>query len=428
MLEILAMWNRWGTNELLSGIPRDITDKIIPYLHSEEIIPLTGPRRAGKSTVLYQLMDALETEKIPMQAMLHINFEEPKLTPYLNLEGLDELYSAYRTHVYPEGKTFLFLDEIQNVPLWERWVRARSETEDIKIFITGSSSKLMSRELASLLTGRHISFEVMPLSFREYLRFTGVTPPETLLPVAAKASIRHALNSYMLWGGFPKVVLAESEQRKRDILLEYFDDILFKDILLRHNIRDSMLLRHLVCHLLTQTGKLISFQRIANQFQVSNDLSVNYCNHAMEAYLVQYLPFYSIKASIRQRHPQKIHALDLGLRNSVSIAHSADEGHLIETLVYEELRRKFGEKIYYWKDKGEIDFVVLEGTQITHIYQVVQEGLDDEKIWTREIDSMEEAKQHFPKAERFLIAKELPKKARKLPFKIIPLWLFILEE
>ena len=109
MLDILHKWNRWGSNILFSGIIRDILTKILPYLHTEEVIPLTGPRRAGKSTVLYQIMDALEKQNVPQEAMLHINFEEPKLTSYLDLEGLDQLYECYRTNVYPKRKSlFIF--------------------------------------------------------------------------------------------------------------------------------------------------------------------------------------------------------------------------------------------------------------------------------------------------------------------------------
>ena len=134
MQEVLEKWNRWGTNPLDSGIERQILPDIQRYLHKKEIIVLKGPRRAGKSTILYQLMDILEKEGITQEAMLHVNFEEPKLTPYLNTNILDELYDWYREYVYPEGKAYIFLDEIQNVPDWERWVRARNKTEDINFF------------------------------------------------------------------------------------------------------------------------------------------------------------------------------------------------------------------------------------------------------------------------------------------------------
>src|ERR1700683_1798162 len=128
-IDTLLKWNRWGSNLLESGHKRHITAAIIPFLHTEEIVTLTGLRRAGKSTILYQVMDLLEGEGIPPKAMLHINFEEPALAPHLALDLLDSLYEIYRAQVYPTGKAYLFLDEIQNVPEWERWARARNETE-----------------------------------------------------------------------------------------------------------------------------------------------------------------------------------------------------------------------------------------------------------------------------------------------------------
>ncbi|MCE5317723.1 MAG: ATP-binding protein [Parachlamydia sp.] len=383
---------------------------------------MIGPRRAGKSTVLYQLMDELEKQGISQEAMLHINFEDPKLASNLTLDGVDSLFDTYRTLVYPSGKAYLFLDEIQNIPEWERWIQARVQTENVKIFITGSSAKLMSRELATLLTGRHLSFEILPLSFGEFLRFKQI--PRTRV---ASAPIKNALEEYLKWGSFPKVVLADTEQYKRDILLEYYDDILFKDIVVRHNIRDAMQLRSLVGHLMSQTGKLLSFQRLANIMQVSNDLSIHYCNYAEEAYLVEFLSFYSMKASIRQRHPHKIHALDLGLRNVVSFSQSEDSGRLIETAVYDALRRSYGDKLFYWQEEGEIDFIVQQGTEVTHVYQVVSDGLDDPDILNRECRSLHNAAKQFPKAECALIVKKLSKKMPKLPFKIILLWQFLLD-
>lgn len=425
-LDILYRWNRWGSNSLPSGIERHITSKILPYLHSSEIIVLIGPRRSGKSTILYQVMDFLGKEGIPRQAMLHLNFEEPKLIPLLNLKGLDEIYDSYRENIYPKGKAYLFLDEIQNIPEWERWLRARSQTEDIKIFVTGSSAKLMSREIATLLTGRHLTFEVSPLNFSEYLEFRKIPLPQKLLPVTASPTIRQALNDYQKWGGFPAVTLAKNDQHKQDILMEYFDDILYKDIVLRHSLRDPILLRNLAVHLLTNTGSLVSFQRVANVFQISSDAATNYCRYLQESFMLELLSFFSLKAAIRQRHPQKVHAVDLGLRNAVSLAHSIDEGHLIESLVYQALRRHYGENIFYWSGENEIDFVVREGNTITQIWQVVSEKLDDLEVSKREFKAIEEAKKKFPKAKVFLVAKTLPEKPLKWDVEIIPLWLALL--
>ncbi len=428
MIEILYKWNRWGENDLKSGIPRQITPHILPYLHTPEIIVLIGSRRSGKSTIFYQIMDALEQEGVPKQAMLHLNFEEPKLIPFLHLKGLDEIYEAYREHIFPEGKVFLFLDEIQNISEWERWVRARNQTEDIKIFITGSSAKLMSREIATVLTGRHLTFEISPLNFAEYLEFKQIPCPKHQLPMAAAAPIRKALNDYQEWGGFPAVALAQTSKHKERILIEYFDDILYKDIVLRHRLRDPVLLRNLAVHLLTQTGNLNSFQRLANTFQISTDAATSYCQYLQESFLIESVSFFSLKAAIRQRHPQKIYAIDLGLRNAISFAHSADDGRLVESLVYHHLRRLFGNHVFYWSEMHEIDFLIREGNTITQIWQVVSEKLDDPKVFKREIQAIEEAKKIFPKAEAFLVAKTLPEQLSNLPCKIIPLWLLLLKQ
>ena len=204
MLEILNQWNRWGAAQLKSGYAREITTKITPFINTNEIVALIGLRRAGKTTVLYQIMDTLESTGTPRQAMLHMNFEEPAIAPKLSLEVLDQIYRTYREEIYPAGKAYLFFDEIQNVPHWEKWVRARNESEDIKIFITGSSANLMSRELATVLTGRHVEFYVTPFSFKEMLRIKQIEIPTSKLKVNPPPIIHNTLNEYMKWGGFPR--------------------------------------------------------------------------------------------------------------------------------------------------------------------------------------------------------------------------------
>ena len=161
LLDSLMRWNLWGTWELQSGYKRAIVDEICQYMDTEESIALIGSRRAGKSTILYQIIARLLQKGIDPKAILHINFEEPGFSPYLNPKLLDQLYDLYRSKIYPKGKAYIFLDEIQNVPEWERWVRARNDTENIKIFITGSSSALLSGELATVLTGRNFRFDII---------------------------------------------------------------------------------------------------------------------------------------------------------------------------------------------------------------------------------------------------------------------------
>jgi uncharacterized protein len=427
MLDVLARWNRWGTAELPGGVERDATAQLLPFLSSPEVVVLIGPRRAGKTTVLFQVMDYLEKTGVPQEAMLHINLEEPALTPKLDAELLDRLYNTYRTEIFPKGRAYLFLDEIQNVHHWERWVRARNEIEDIKIFITGSSSQLMSRELGTLLTGRHVSFKILPLSFREVLRFKSIEIPTTKAKLASPTpTLQHALNSYLQWGGFPEVVLAHDDRRKEVLLKQYFDDVLFKDVVIRHKIRDAATLRNVAVFLLTQTASLISFQRVAKIFGVSLHLAQAYCQYLQEAFLVDLASFCSRKVAERNRNPQKVHAVDVGLRNAVSLAHSEDKGRLMETMVYNAIQRNVNDGVFYWKRDVEVDLLVRRGNSIETMIQVVAEGLECDDVQQRELLALEEAGKQFSHAKKIIITGKPLKKPISTKMEIIPLWKYLL--
>ncbi len=424
MLDMLAKWNRWGVAKLPGGHYRKISDQICRFVDTPDIIVLVGLRRAGKTTILFQIMDYLESQQIPREAILHVNFEEPALGTKLDIQLLDKIYDTYRSSVYPEGKAYLFFDEIQNITQWERWIRSRNESEEIKIFLTGSSAHLMSRELGTLLTGRHISFPIYPLSFSEYLQFKKIDPTQLPdFPIATPYPVKHALKNYLQWGGFPEVVLSESDERRELLLKQYFDDLLFKDVAMRYSVRDISLLRNLAIYLLTQTASLISFHRIAKKFGISIETSRTYCHYLQSAFLIDLLPFYSLKTSERNRHPQKVHALDLGLRYITAFSGSTDLGRNIETLVYQQLKRYQDGDIYYWKGKQETDFAVREGNTITKLIQVTADDLSEEKVYQREKQALQESSTHFKKAKTQLITSELSKREES---SIIPLWYFLL--
>jgi predicted AAA+ superfamily ATPase len=430
LIDILIKWNRWGNHPLESGCPRQVTKLIVPFIHSEDIVVLTGMRRTGKSTVLYQIMDHLEAQGIQQKAMLHINFEDPAFAPFLELKLLDDLYDLYRAQIYPQGKAYLFFDEIQNVPEWERWVRARNETEDIKIFITGSSGRLMSRELGTLLTGRHVSFDVFPLNLSESLQFLKIDLPKKPWAFAAPSIIQNTIHFLLTWGSLPKVILAENDFQREKLLSQYFDDILHKDIALRHNVRDLTTLRALAVHLLTQTSSLISFQRLAAVFNVSPVLAQNYCSYLKESCLVDLIEFFSLKASLRQRNPQKIHATDLGVRNQVSLSSSEDIGRRIESLVFNNLNQIKNDGIFYLKKEGEIDWVVRRKNSIIALVQVVTDGLEDKKIFERETKVFDELQNEYPQAKKIIIthARSVPHEIlHKTSARFVPLWQFLLE-
>ncbi len=424
LLRILSRWNRWGEAQLDSGQPREIVDKLGPFLDTTEIVALIGPRRAGKTTVLFQIMDLLEATGVARKALLHVNLEEPALGPKLSPELLERLYAVYRTEIFPEGQAWLFLDEIQRLPGWERWVRARNETDDVRIFVTGSSSALMAPELATVLTGRHVTFRVSPLSFREFLRFRGIAVPHGI--AVDPPRMRNAVSTYLRWGGFPEVVLTDNEERKKVLLGQYFDDILFKDVALRHRVRDLPTLRNLAIYLLDQTAGLISFQRLARIFEISLEAARAYCGYLEEAFLVSFVPFYTLKTAERQRRPRKVHAVDPGLRNAVSLTGSPDRGRLIETVAYNALAREQQDGLFYWKGEGEVDLVVRQGLAVKRLIQVTYEGLSEPAVRQRETRSLAEAAKRFPEAETLLVAHTLTSDDNEdIEVPVMPLWRFL---
>lgn len=421
MLEVVSRWNRWGGAVLPSGTQRDITEKIYSLVNTSDVIVLIGMRRSGKTTILFQLMDHLELQGISKEAILHINFEEPLLASHLTVEALDALYNDYRAKIFPKGRAYLFFDEIQHVSHWERWVRARNESDHVKIFLTGSSAHMMSRELGTLLTGRHLSITVYPLSFSEFLRFKKIPiPAKTVL--SAPHEINHALEQYLMWGGLPGVVLSHSNAHRELLLKQYFDDLLFKDIAMRHEIRDITLLRHLAVYLLTQTASLVSYHRIANQFGISIEKARSYCAFLQEAFLIDCLSYFSLKTAERNRHPFKVHAVDLGLRQVVALSGSADYGRLMETVVCHQLRMKHSGELYYWIHKQEIDFLRREKNTIVELIQVAQQ-VNEPATLRRELSALSDAKKHFTTAKETLITGN---PSRKKINHEIALWKFLL--
>jgi predicted AAA+ superfamily ATPase len=188
--EMISSYNRfWNTGSIDAGIKRGILPACLGQLNSREVVVLKWVRCCGKSTLMAQVIRERLAKNVQPTEILRINLEEPLFSSEYSVELLEQIYRTYRERVQPEGKCWLFMDEVQNVPGWESWVRGRSETGDIKIFVTGSSSQMLSREIATKLTGRNVSFEVYRLSFQEFLRFNNLEVGTELDYAARKATV-----------------------------------------------------------------------------------------------------------------------------------------------------------------------------------------------------------------------------------------------
>ncbi|MGF1924995.1 MAG: ATP-binding protein, partial [Bacteroidia bacterium] len=326
---------------------------------------ITGVRRCGKSTLLVQII------KDKYENAMYLNFEDLRLTSF-ETEDLVRL----QQEIVKRKIKVLFFDEIQLIQKWEIFVHQMLR-EDYTIFVSGSNASLLSSELGTHLTGRHISMEMFPFSYTEYTAFTAVKPSPD------------SVKSYMKTGGFPECIKNDSEL----ILQNLMEDILIRDIAVRHSIRDVSALKQLAVYLVSNVGTLVSANKLIDLFGIKSTATMlQYFAWLKDAYLVEFLPLFSYSIKIQARNPKKIYAIDTGLIHATSTAFSENVGHVFENLIYLHLRRK-GTTLYYFREKGECDFVSFIKGKAEEAVQVCY--LIDDHNFEREYSGLLEAMKAF---------------------------------
>lgn len=363
----------------------------------KEIIDFVGPRRSGKSSVLKLIIRHLNLK----ENYLFINFEDPFFVSYNESGIIEEIIAVYRDFFSPKLK-YLFFDEIQQINQWERVIRKFRDIEEYKIFLTGSSSKLLSGEISSLLTGRHLSYHVLPLSFKEFLVFRGIhlqTKKDVLLK---EKVLLKELSVYMGSGGFPEAVLTQSQE----ILKNYFFDILQRDIVMRHDVRGKDILQRMAVFLLSNTGKITSIESLKNIFNISFTLASAYIEYLKDAFMVFELPLFSYSLKKQSKALKKFYSIDVGLSNAVSFRFSEDKGRVLENIVFLELKKR-NKEIYYYKTSGnlEVDFLIKEKNEVRELIQVTW-NLEDKKTKQREIKAVFHAMDELQIRKGFILTNE----------------------
>ena len=427
-IQQLSESNQWwatkSVDELLTGSLREEYELILKSTKVREIIIITGVRRSGKSTLMYQLVDKLLKEGASPEQILFVNLEDAKLAK----DSLEDIYQTYRQGINPDKKAYIFLDEIHRKEKWESWIRGHYDLHsDCKFIISGSCSYLLKKEYSTLLTGRNLTFEIFPLSFKEHLIFKGITyDKRDLLRGILSEKNQHILikelGEYLLMGGFPTVFFQEKEFKSR-LLAQYFDDIIYKDIIDRYNL-NSQKARDLALFLITNFTSTISLRNIRNALGLSYDTVKDYIAYFKEAYLFFTMDHFSYSMKEQKTTPQKIYCIDNGLRNAVSFKFSKDEGKLAENLTFLELKRR-NKDIYYWKSPSqeEVDFIIKEKDQsLTAINVSYGDSIDE-----REIKGLISFKKKFKKAKKFLVlTKNIEKQDKSISY--VPLWKWLLQE
>ncbi len=432
--EILIKQNRhWRGEHFPVGVERDIKSSVESFLKTKYILAITGVRRSGKSYLLYQLIETL-LHQTPPENILYVNFDDPAFMQIRSdPRGLDGFYSDYLKLKNPEGRTYLFFDEVQSIPGWEKWVKSTYDLVDsIKFIVTGSNSTLLSSELATLLTGRNLQFEVFPFNFNEVLRLKGeevfISADVTEIfenNYRKKDTMRHYLSQILKYGTFPEI-LQMNEDDREFVLKEYYKDILYRDIVPRFEIRHVNKLEEAAYYLLSNISNSINYHKMSKLIGVHENTIKDYMSYFERSYLsFQVSKFaYSIKEQMKK--PKKVYFIDCGLRNAISFRFSQDTGRLMENLVFIDLRRR-GCDIFYWKDGKEVDFAVKQGLKISELLQVSYDTSDhetrkrDESALLKGMDSLE-------MDEGFIITDDyfgdVVIDSRKIRY--IPLWAWLL--
>ncbi len=429
IFEILIDSNFWD-NDLESGITRTTyLNKMERFLKDNYILAIIGPRRAGKSILMRQYAKLLFSSGIEKKDTLFVNLEEPRFTyrGNLSLKLLQDIYETYIEYLQPGKKPYIFLDEVQVVPEWERFVRSLHERNCANIIVSGSNSKLLSYEYGSLLTGRYLPVEVFPLSFDEFLLFKNIYLKDNLQLIKERMKIRNLFREYLENGGFPQVTLSES---KKDILNTYYADIINKDIISRFKVRETRDLQTLTNHYLTSISSLITFNKIEISFNINTDTAKRFSEYLECVYLVFFVYRFSYSLKERTKSPRKVYGIDTGLRNVVGFRSSNDYGRLLENIVFLELKRR-GIEVYYWKDQSgkEVDFVIKSDKKVTNLVQVCWD-VEDIDVKKREILPLLKVMEEFNLKEGLVITSDYKgeEKFKERLIRFIPAWKWLLKE
>ncbi len=358
-------------------------------LKTGKIITMTGVRRSGKTYQLYNVIKALIEKQVPVKNLLYFNFEDERIDEQTFI--LNNLIDAYR-ELYPDLKLedcyFLF-DEIQNIKGWEKFLRRLYDRVSKNIFITGSNSKLLSKEISTSLRGRSINYEVFPLSFKEYLDFLGVEI--TLYTSESTAKIIKCLGKYLYNGGFPELIDMDDWIRNR-VLQEYFDVMILRDIIERYEIKQSKILKYFCKRVVGNSAQEFSVNKIFKElksqgYKISKDTLYEFQSHVESIYLALFLPKHSHSFLKSELAMKKAYCIDTGLASALDFYFSQNNGRLLENLIFLELK-KAGKKVAYYSSNFECDFVVYKGKSISDAIQVCFNLNSSHSTRVREINSI----------------------------------------
>jgi len=408
-------------------VKREIQKDIAPLLNQREIIIITGVRRGGKSSLMRLISnDLIEKYDILQDNILYLNFEDERFT-YFDINDFEQVYEIFLELYHPVGRKYFFLDEIQNVKGWEKWLNRLYEFEDLKIFVTGSNATLLSSEIATALTGRNRQLIVYPFSFNEFLSLRSYSITEKDFYLREKRiEIKRLFDEYLKLGGFPEVLKISDNT----LLEQYLKDIIYRDVIARYSIRNIKEIKELILYLASNIGTIQSYNNLREMINVKSLNTIkNYLEMLENVFLFFKIDLFSFSVKKQIYNPSKIYSVDSALSNAIAFKFSENLGHIYENIVFIELQRR-NKVVFYWKSKRgrEVDFVIKSGLKIDEAIQVCF-SFTDKKTRDRELESLLSAKNELNVDNLVMITED--EKGEEVidgaTVRIIPLWKWLLQ-
>lgn len=390
-IALLRKYNLWDSNTFDLGYRRsDYTDKLADYVGNRLIKVLVGQRRSGKSYILRQVAKQLIDNGVKPENTLIINREIAEFDFLKTYKDLNDLVKQYKKALDPTGKIYIFIDEVQIIEGWERIINSYSQdyVDSYEVFISGSNSKMLSGELATLLSGRYVKFEIFPFGYSEYIDMN------------EKEEGRQSYMEYMSSGGLPETFTMRNQEQKRNYVSSVKDTVMLNDIIQRHNVRDPQLLGELFAYLVNNASNLVSITNIVNYFKSQGrktgyDVVSNYINYIEETFLVHRCDRYDIKGKDILSGNAKYYINDLSYKNYLYPGYGYGYGYLAENLIYLELRRA-GYDVYVGSLRNkEVDFVARKADRLIYLQSTYM--LFDEATVEREYTALEAIDDNFEK-------------------------------
>jgi predicted AAA+ superfamily ATPase len=382
MLPILLGEFHDKLNLLTDLVARDVQFPDAP----NKIKVAIGMRRTGKTYFLYQQILKMINSGVSKTAVLYINFEDDRLLP-LDEQKLAKLTDAFYS-LYPENhdkKCYLFFDEIQNVDNWPIVIRRLHDTKNVEIFLTGSSAKLLSKEIATSLRGRSLAIEIWPYSFNELMRAKKNSIDRSLYDKKTQDKLTQLFHYYLSDGGFPEIISFNSDV-KQQTLQEYLDVVIYRDIIERHNVKNPTLIKYMILSMIHNVGKPFAIHKFYNDlksqgYQIGKDVLYEYADHIEDAYLAFSIAVYNKSIRKIQTKPKKLYAIDPGMVRALTLDYEGDLGRLFENIVYLDLKRLGCEINYYLTSESyEIDFLAQTPRGHKKFFQVAWDMQDTHTI------------------------------------------------